>query len=164
MSQGLTPRQHPHGKWYPFNCWPWTLRISADSKDLNGFVVGVLPYIAPEVLCGKQYTTAADIYSFGVVIWVILAHQQPYSDKNWEDEQFQWDIIEGLRLKIPHAHLHGLQNSFRIVGHTSREQTNCPQNLWDYEIYAKGPGSGCSGLWPITRACNSFISPISHIY
>ena len=27
-------------------------------------VYGVLPYMAPEVLCGHQYTKAADIYSF----------------------------------------------------------------------------------------------------
>ena len=31
-------------------------------------VYGVLPYIAPEVLCGYQYTKAADIYSFGIIM------------------------------------------------------------------------------------------------
>src|SRR5438034_654819 len=31
-------------------------------------IYGVLPYMAPEVLRGRQYTKAADIYSFGIVM------------------------------------------------------------------------------------------------
>ncbi|CAB4379573.1 unnamed protein product [Rhizophagus irregularis] len=30
-------------------------------------VYGVLPYMSPEVLCGRPYTKAADIYSFGII-------------------------------------------------------------------------------------------------
>src|SRR5436190_20583961 len=30
-------------------------------------IYGVLPYVAPEVLCGSQYTKEADIYSFGII-------------------------------------------------------------------------------------------------
>src|SRR5437868_3417319 len=29
---------------------------------------GVLPYIAPEILRGQNYTKAADIYSFGIIM------------------------------------------------------------------------------------------------
>ena len=39
----------------------------ADIKDEKG-VYGVLPYVAPEVLRGSQYTKEADIYSFGIVM------------------------------------------------------------------------------------------------
>ena len=38
-------------------------------------VVGVLPYIAPEVLNGQPYTQAADIYSLGMIIWSMFVHQ-----------------------------------------------------------------------------------------
>ncbi|CAB4398769.1 unnamed protein product [Rhizophagus irregularis] len=38
-----------------------------NNKKQEG-VYGVLPYMAPEVLCGYQYTKAADIYSFGMNI------------------------------------------------------------------------------------------------
>ena len=31
-------------------------------------VHGVLPYIAPEVLRGENYSAASDIYSFGIVM------------------------------------------------------------------------------------------------
>src|SRR5436305_6523921 len=43
--------------------------INDKDKLFNGKeVYGVLPYIAPEVLRGCQYTTAADIYSFGIIM------------------------------------------------------------------------------------------------
>ncbi|RIB02359.1 kinase-like domain-containing protein [Gigaspora rosea] len=45
------------------------------TKTLNAErrgVFGILPYIAPEVLDGEQYTTASDIYSFGIIMWEIL--------------------------------------------------------------------------------------------
>ncbi|CAB5363376.1 unnamed protein product [Rhizophagus irregularis] len=31
-------------------------------------IYGVIPYMAPEVLRGYQYTKAADIYSFGIIM------------------------------------------------------------------------------------------------
>ena len=39
---------------------------------------GVLPYVAPEVLRGKIYTQAADIYSFGILACEILSGLPPY--------------------------------------------------------------------------------------
>src|SRR3954454_13321443 len=35
-------------------------------------VYGVLPYIAPEVLRGREYTQASDIYSFGIIIYEVF--------------------------------------------------------------------------------------------
>ncbi|PKY12813.1 kinase-like protein, partial [Rhizophagus irregularis] len=32
-------------------------------------IYGVLPYIAPEVLQGKEYTKSSDIYSLGIIMW-----------------------------------------------------------------------------------------------
>ncbi|POG58272.1 kinase-like domain-containing protein, partial [Rhizophagus irregularis DAOM 181602=DAOM 197198] len=32
---------------------------------------GVMPYMAPEVLRGEPYTQAADIYSFGMIMYFI---------------------------------------------------------------------------------------------
>jgi serine/threonine protein kinase len=39
----------------------------ANYKKEEGKIFGVLPYIAPEVLKGKPYSQASDIYSFGIV-------------------------------------------------------------------------------------------------
>ena len=43
-------------------------------------VYGVLPYMAPEVLCGSQYTKAADIYSFGIIMNELMSEEIPYHD------------------------------------------------------------------------------------
>ena len=59
----------------------------------------VLPYIAPEVLCGKPYTKAADIYSFGIIMWemtsgVLAFHNIPH------DLNLSLDICKGIRPEI----------------------------------------------------------------
>ncbi|KAH9144649.1 hypothetical protein AeRB84_011407 [Aphanomyces euteiches] len=42
--------------------------------------VGTFRWMAPEVVQDQRYTTAADIYSFGVVLSEFDTHQIPYSD------------------------------------------------------------------------------------
>ncbi|CAG8542233.1 10754_t:CDS:2 [Paraglomus occultum] len=62
----------------------------ADSSLSNG-VYGVLPYIAPEILLGQEYTKAADIYSFGVIMWSVAAAQRPFDD-NPHNERLAYEI------------------------------------------------------------------------
>ncbi|RHZ51624.1 hypothetical protein Glove_476g37 [Diversispora epigaea] len=64
-------------------------------------IVGVLPYIAPEVLSGdEEYTKAADVYSFGIVAYEIVTGFPPYSDIP-HDKDLAMKICNGLRPKIP---------------------------------------------------------------
>ncbi|GES95351.1 kinase-like domain-containing protein [Rhizophagus clarus] len=43
-------------------------------------IYGVMPYVAPEVLNGKPYTQAADIYSFGMIMcWDLNPENRPNS-------------------------------------------------------------------------------------
>src|SRR6266511_1295347 len=46
------------------------LGLSVPTDQEPSSIIGVLPYIAPEVLNGKPYTIASDIYSFGVLMSV----------------------------------------------------------------------------------------------
>eukprot|EP01087_Luapelamoeba_hula_P016560 TRINITY_DN5098_c1_g1_i1.p1 TRINITY_DN5098_c1_g1~~TRINITY_DN5098_c1_g1_i1.p1 ORF type:complete len:1182 (+),score=164.99 TRINITY_DN5098_c1_g1_i1:699-4244(+) len=39
--------------------------------------VGFLPYQAPEVFKGEDYTEKADVYSFGMLVWFIFSGQSP---------------------------------------------------------------------------------------
>jgi serine/threonine protein kinase len=39
---------------------------------------GVLPYVAPELLKGKEYTQESDIYSFGIVMTEVLTGYPPF--------------------------------------------------------------------------------------
>ncbi|RHZ69990.1 hypothetical protein Glove_276g86 [Diversispora epigaea] len=62
-------------------------------------VFGVLPYIAPEVLCGEEYTKAADVYSFAIITYEIITGLLPYPDVP-HDEELALKICSGLP-KIP---------------------------------------------------------------
>ncbi|KDO18622.1 TKL protein kinase [Saprolegnia parasitica CBS 223.65] len=56
-----------------------TSRILDDQKTLtNG--IGTFQWMAPEVILGTEYTVAADIYSFGVILSEMSTHEVPYSD------------------------------------------------------------------------------------
>src|ERR1051325_1949370 len=46
-------------------------------KSLNS-IYGNLPYIAPEVITGKETTFASDIYSIGILMWEISSGQLPF--------------------------------------------------------------------------------------
>ncbi|EXX75483.1 Cmk2p [Rhizophagus irregularis DAOM 197198w] len=67
-------------------------------KPLNS-IYGNLPYIAPEVICGKQTTFASDIYSIGMLMWEISSGQSPFI--NFENDcELALKIINGMRPKI----------------------------------------------------------------
>jgi serine/threonine protein kinase len=62
-------------------------------------VYGVLPYMAPEVLCGHQYTKAAEIYSFGIIMNEFLSEEIPFNDIP-HDEYLAIKICKGFRPSI----------------------------------------------------------------
>src|SRR5207248_2740659 len=72
------------------------LGLSAPADQGPSSIVGVLPYIAPEVLNGKSYTQKSDIYSFGILMSVISTGQQPFNDKD-HGHGLMLKICEGLR-------------------------------------------------------------------
>ncbi|POG68991.1 kinase-like domain-containing protein [Rhizophagus irregularis DAOM 181602=DAOM 197198] len=68
----------------------------ANEQKSDDKVYGVMPYIAPEVLNGEQYTSSADIYSFGVVMAEISSGKPPFYDKK-HDLSLALAICNGLR-------------------------------------------------------------------
>ncbi|RGB28595.1 kinase-like domain-containing protein [Rhizophagus diaphanus] len=62
-------------------------------------IYGVLPYMAPEVLRGHQYTKASDIYSFGIIMNEFLSEEIPYGDIP-HNEFLAITICKGQRPKI----------------------------------------------------------------
>ncbi|GBB94757.1 hypothetical protein RclHR1_02410003 [Rhizophagus clarus] len=49
-----------------------------NNNSIKEGIFGVLPYVAPEVLRGYNYTKAADIYSFGIIMNEFLSEETPY--------------------------------------------------------------------------------------
>src|SRR5436305_1949716 len=72
----------------------------ADSnKEKKEGIYGVLPYVAPEVLRGSQYTKEADIYSFGIIMNEFISEEITYNDI-YNDHVLTVRICNGLRPNI----------------------------------------------------------------
>ncbi|CAG8654688.1 3443_t:CDS:2, partial [Scutellospora calospora] len=76
------------------------LSINKDNVNCLGKVSGVLPYIAPEVIRGKPYTQAADIYAFGILMWLLECCDLPFNDRP-HDNTLASAICQGLRPELP---------------------------------------------------------------
>ena len=62
-------------------------------------IYGNLPYIAPEVINGKEYTFKSDIYSIAMLMWEISSGQPPFCN-HAHDHNLATNIINGIRPKI----------------------------------------------------------------
>src|SRR2546429_5825787 len=58
-----------------------------------------MPYVAPEVLRGNPYTQAADVYSFGMVMYFVATGRQPFADRA-HDQYLALSICNGIRPEI----------------------------------------------------------------
>ncbi|RGB37850.1 kinase-like domain-containing protein [Rhizophagus diaphanus] len=79
-------------------------------------IYGNLPYIAPEVISGRKYSFASDIYSIGILMWEISSGQLPFC--NYEhDYNLAMNIVNGVKP--------------RIVPGTPLEYENLIKQCWD---------------------------------
>lgn len=79
------------------------LACLVNSQKQEGQIFGVLPYVAPEVLQGQPYTKTADIYSFGIIAYELLANNYPYYEtelKDLSETNLTMKIIRGSRPNI----------------------------------------------------------------
>eukprot|EP00816_Leptocylindrus_hargravesii_P009639 CAMPEP_0196802092 /NCGR_PEP_ID=MMETSP1362-20130617/1793_1 /TAXON_ID=163516 /ORGANISM="Leptocylindrus danicus, Strain CCMP1856" /LENGTH=601 /DNA_ID=CAMNT_0042173301 /DNA_START=667 /DNA_END=2469 /DNA_ORIENTATION=- len=63
-----------------------------DVYSLSG-ETGSLRYMAPEVADNRPYNHKADVYSFGIILWEMLAYKKPYDGLN--RESFYVRIVDG---------------------------------------------------------------------
>ncbi|PKY54285.1 kinase-like protein [Rhizophagus irregularis] len=72
--------------------------INQSSTDKT--LYGVLPFVAPEVLLGKEFTKAADIYGFGMIMSELVNGEPPFVDREYDDN-LALAICYGQRPQIP---------------------------------------------------------------
>ncbi|CAI2167474.1 2470_t:CDS:2 [Funneliformis geosporum] len=72
---------------------------SVESSYNKNEIYGVLPFIAPEVLRYKPYTSASDIYSFSMIMWEFISGIPPFKDRV-HDRQLYLSICNGERPEI----------------------------------------------------------------
>jgi serine/threonine protein kinase len=70
-----------------------------DKRVSSQQIYGVVPFVAPEIFNGNTPTKASDIYSFGMIMWMLSAGIRPYSDRP-HDKQLIQEICSGLRPNI----------------------------------------------------------------
>jgi len=63
-------------------------------------LIGILPYIAPEVLCGKPRSKESDVYSFGVIMTEIATGKPPFYDRPHDENLARQICEQGLRPEI----------------------------------------------------------------
>jgi serine/threonine protein kinase len=60
---------------------------------------GSLRYMAPEVASSKPYNQKADVYSFGMILWELVAYEKPFNGMNRE-EYYDKVVHSGFRPEI----------------------------------------------------------------
>eukprot|EP01062_Namystynia_karyoxenos_P067124 TRINITY_DN60_c0_g1_i4.p1 TRINITY_DN60_c0_g1~~TRINITY_DN60_c0_g1_i4.p1 ORF type:complete len:387 (+),score=150.14 TRINITY_DN60_c0_g1_i4:112-1272(+) len=75
-----------------------------DSSEMATDSVGTLSYAAPEVLDGHYNAFKADLWSVGVVVFVMTTGKFPFGSKGYTDAQIQADIRKAKINKFP-SHL-----------------------------------------------------------
>ena len=76
------------------------LSRSVKSHESNSTIRGVLPFIAPEVFHACKLTQESDIYSFGIIMYLMATGEPPFRDREF-DRDLLYDIMGGLRPTIP---------------------------------------------------------------
>ncbi|CAI2182610.1 19111_t:CDS:2 [Funneliformis geosporum] len=94
------------------------LSRSPDHSKNPDAIYGVIPYMAPEVLLGKPYIKASDIYSLGIIMWEFTSGVPAYNDVS-HDFHLSIEICQGLRPKI--------------IENTIPEYVEIMKSCWDFD-------------------------------
>src|SRR6185369_7876488 len=60
------------------------LSQSVNSRESNSTIRGVLPFIAPEFFHTGKFTQKSDIYSVGIIMYLIATGEPPFRDRQFD--------------------------------------------------------------------------------
>ena len=75
--------------------------LCGPANQTSDSIYGNLPYMAPEVIRGAQYSTAADIYSVGMLMYHVAVGHPPFVNR-YNDTHLALDICNGIRPLLVH--------------------------------------------------------------
>src|SRR6266536_896841 len=121
-------------------CRPADYNKLENTNTNNNNVYGVLPYIAPEILRGQNYTKAADVYSFGIIMYEVFSGLPPYHDVI-HDKNLAIKICLGFRprfnIKVPQLIMHLIKSCLDAnpLNRPSAEEVCDILRPWYYDFY-----------------------------
>ena len=65
----------------------------AYQEDSNMTVIGTAKYMAPEVMEGKAYSTAVDVYSFALTLWQMHSGDSPFHNMKWSTNHLVHKVV-----------------------------------------------------------------------
>eukprot|EP01090_Pellita_catalonica_P003220 TRINITY_DN1286_c0_g2_i1.p1 TRINITY_DN1286_c0_g2~~TRINITY_DN1286_c0_g2_i1.p1 ORF type:complete len:514 (+),score=29.87 TRINITY_DN1286_c0_g2_i1:194-1543(+) len=73
--------------------------VQRKCQDAGGKIKASLMYAAPEVLQALPFDSATDVYSFGIILWILYEWKLPYAHHK-SKEEFQMSILKNERPPI----------------------------------------------------------------
>ena len=79
--------------------------VAKHEKDITGGICGTSLYLAPEVFEGRIYSSKADMYSFGFVLWELWYGKTTFEDTVVSTSQSV--LLEDVRQGLRPSHIDG---------------------------------------------------------
>src|SRR5581483_7383321 len=128
----------------------------ADESSSNSRnTYGVLPYMAPEILRGKEYTQKSDMYSFGIIMNEIISIVPPFNDVP-HDEHLALDICCGKRPKMRVETPEFLKKLIQKCWDANPENRSTPEEVYE-TLYSYTYGKNHEELKKIEELSYDFI-------
>ena len=94
----------------------YKLKITNDSSLIKGLptirnsdeIQGFFNYVAPEILNQKEFDEKSDLWSLGVIIYILLFQESPFNGDNAEEILEQIDLNENNLKKVEDENLNDL--------------------------------------------------------
>src|SRR5256714_5446467 len=116
------------------NCFIGDLGLSIMKSEASNIdeIMGVMPYLAPELLSGRgSYSQATDVYAFGIIMWEISSRERPFHDVV-HDKMLALRILKGLRPEITKDTPPFYQDLMQKCWHSDPKQRPTAQEIFGF--------------------------------